>query len=90
MTWGVGVRTRADALACTAPGGTVATPAAMLLGCRTLMVGLAMMVGIVLGAAAGAAPGGTAWGGCVRDCWLFSSDSLRAGRLFCLWGRREK
>lgn len=28
-------------------------------------------------------------GGCVRDCWLFSKDRRRAGRLFCWWTETE-
>lgn len=63
------------------PAGSTLAPAVVLtlLGCRMRTAGPATMAGGVP-PAAGLTPCCRGW---VRDCWLFSKDSLRAGRLFC-------
>lgn len=62
--------TRTVAPAC--PGAPTPPPVLTLLGWCARTAGPVTM--------AGALP---CCGGCVRDCWLFSKDSRRAGRLFC-------
>lgn len=71
----------------TVPACSAQAPAVLLtlLGWRIRTAGPATMAGGTL-PGAGLTP---CCGGCVRDCWLFSKDSRRAGRLFCWRTERE-